>query len=115
MCFVVQCSVFLSLNIVPFLFGSILVSSIHETFFQWPSGSGLMESKLFRDGFQLKALFNNILWMDMNKVQLFGLNEKCSTFIIPIVKHGGGSIMVWACFAASASGRLATIYVMIEF
>ncbi|KAK3554272.1 hypothetical protein QTP70_020132, partial [Hemibagrus guttatus] len=29
--------------------------------------------------------------------------------IIPIVKYGGGSVMVWGCFAASGPGRLAVI------
>uniref|UniRef100_A0AAR2LPK0 Uncharacterized protein n=1 Tax=Pygocentrus nattereri TaxID=42514 RepID=A0AAR2LPK0_PYGNA len=29
--------------------------------------------------------------------------------LIPSVKHGGGSIMVWACFAASGPGRLVRI------
>ncbi len=28
---------------------------------------------------------------------------------IPSVNHGGGSIMVWACFAASGPGQLAII------
>ncbi|MBN3293236.1 TCB1 transposase, partial [Polypterus senegalus] len=29
--------------------------------------------------------------------------------IIPIVKYGAGSVMVWGCFAASGPGRLAVI------
>ena len=29
--------------------------------------------------------------------------------IIPVVKYGGGSVMVWGCFAASGLGRLAVI------
>uniref|UniRef100_A0A8C5WBS8 Tc1-like transposase DDE domain-containing protein n=1 Tax=Leptobrachium leishanense TaxID=445787 RepID=A0A8C5WBS8_9ANUR len=29
--------------------------------------------------------------------------------LIPNVKHGGGSIMVWGCFAASGPGRIVVI------
>ncbi|XP_075444851.1 uncharacterized protein LOC142488342 isoform X3 [Ascaphus truei] len=64
--------------------------------------------------------WNNVLWTDESKVELFGLNEKRSAWrkpntvfeqknLIPTVKHGDGSVMVWGCFAASGPGRLAII------
>lgn len=28
--------------------------------------------------------------------------------IMPTVKHGGGSVMIWGCFAASGTGHLVT-------
>ena len=51
---------------------------------------------------------NKILWSDETKIELFGLNTKCPG-TIPTVKHGGGSIMLWACFSAAGTGRLARI------
>ena len=67
-----------------------------------------------------EGYWKNVLWTDETKIELFGLNEKCYVWrkentafqhknLIPSVKHGGGSIMVWACFAASGPGRLAII------
>ena len=54
----------------------------------------------------------NVLWTDESKVELFGLNEKRYVWwkpntafqqknLIPTMKHGDGSVMVWGCFAAS--------------
>ncbi len=62
----------------------------------------------------------NILWTDATKVELFGRCVSCYIWrktntafhkknIIPTVKYGGGSVMVWGCFAASGPGRLAII------
>ncbi len=62
----------------------------------------------------------NILWTDATKVELFGrcvpryswrkINKAFhKKDIIPTVKHGGGNVMVWGCFAASGPGRLAII------
>jgi hypothetical protein len=35
-----------------------------------------------------------------------GLKEE---FLLPTVKHGGGSIMVWGCFSYKGAGRLEII------
>ncbi|KAK3521940.1 hypothetical protein QTP70_020054 [Hemibagrus guttatus] len=57
---------------------------------------------------------------DERKIELFGRSvshyvwRKSNTAfqkknIIPTVKYGGGSVMVWGCFAASGPGRLTVI------
>ena len=61
-----------------------------------------------------------VLWTDKTKIELFGRNDKRYVWrkpnaafeeknLMPTVKHGGGSILVWGCFAASGTGRLAHI------
>ena len=56
---------------------------------------------------------NKILWFDETKIELFGLNAKRHVWrkpgIIPTVKHGGGSIMLWGCFSAEGTGCLVRI------
>ncbi|KAK3558102.1 hypothetical protein QTP86_009893 [Hemibagrus guttatus] len=64
--------------------------------------------------------WENTLWTDETKMELFGRSvvhyvwhKSNTTFqkknIIPTVKYGGGSVMVWGCFAALGPGRLAVI------
>ena len=56
---------------------------------------------------------NKILWSDETKIELFSLNAKCHVWrkpgTIPTVKHGGGSNMLWGCFAAAGTGKLVRI------
>ncbi len=59
---------------------------------------------------------NHVLWSE-TKINLFGLDgvnhvwrqpgeeykDKC---ILPTVKHGGGSVIVWSCMSAAGTGEL---------
>ncbi len=66
-----------------------------------------------------RDFWENTQWTDETKVELFGRCVYTSGIkvaqhfrkknIIPTVKYGGGSVMVWGCFAASGPGRLAVI------
>uniref|UniRef100_A0A8C5LM91 Transposase n=1 Tax=Leptobrachium leishanense TaxID=445787 RepID=A0A8C5LM91_9ANUR len=64
--------------------------------------------------------WQNILWTDETKIELFGNNTQHYVWrkkgtahkhqnLIPTAKHGRGSIMVWGCLAASGSGRIVVI------
>lgn len=61
-----------------------------------------------------------VLWSDESKFQIFGssrrtyvrrkANEKMlPACIVPTVKHGGGSVMVWGCFSRIGVGDLVKI------
>uniref|UniRef100_A0A3P9KW98 Transposase Tc1-like domain-containing protein n=1 Tax=Oryzias latipes TaxID=8090 RepID=A0A3P9KW98_ORYLA len=67
-----------------------------------------------------QSFWENVLWTDETKLELFGKthqlyvrrlkneanNEKNT---VPTVKHGGGSVLFWGCFAASATGCLEVV------
>ena len=56
---------------------------------------------------------NNILWSEETNIELFGLNATRHIWrkpgTIPMVKHGGGSIMLCGCFSTAGTGRLVRI------
>ena len=60
-----------------------------------------------------QTMRNKIIWSDETKMELFGLNAKRHAWrkpgTIPMVKHGGGSIMLWECFSAAETGILVRI------
>jgi len=59
--------------------------------------------------------WNHVLWSDETEINLFQMvssvwrqpseeyNDKC---VLPTVKHGGGSVMVWGCMSAAGTGEL---------
>ncbi|KAG2458149.1 TCB1 transposase, partial [Polypterus senegalus] len=64
-----------------------------------------------------QTMRNKILWSDETKIELFVVNARRHVWrkpdtahhqanTIPIVKHGGGSIMLWGCFSVAGTGRL---------
>ena len=54
--------------------------------------------------------WKSVLWSDESKFEIFGSNRRVfvrrrvgeqmiSACVVPTVKHGGGGVMVWGCFA----------------
>ncbi|KAI8493559.1 hypothetical protein Bbelb_289560 [Branchiostoma belcheri] len=59
---------------------------------------------------------NTVLWTDEAKLEFFGpmdqrfvLHRRIQAYAekntLPIVKHGGGSVMLWVCFASNGTGE----------
>ncbi len=75
--------------------------------------------KQFAEDKQTKDMdyWNHVLWSDETKINLFGSDgvkrvwrqpgeeykDKC---VLPTVKHGGGSVMVWGWMSAAGTGEL---------
>ncbi len=75
--------------------------------------------KQFAEDKQTKDMdyWNHVLWYDETKIKVFGSDgvkrvwwqpgeeykDKC---VLPTVKHGGGSVMVWGCMGAAGTVEL---------
>ncbi len=74
--------------------------------------------KQFAEDNQTKDMdyWNHVLWSDETKINLFGSDwvkhvwrqpgEECKyKCVLPTVKHGGGSVLVWGCMSAAGTGE----------
>ncbi len=75
--------------------------------------------KQFAEDKQTKNIdyWNHVLWSDETNINLFGSDgvkrvwrqpgdEYKDNCVLPTVKHGGGSVMVWGCMSAAGTGEL---------
>ncbi|KAI4893104.1 hypothetical protein NFI96_020620, partial [Prochilodus magdalenae] len=64
-----------------------------------------------------QRFWDSVLWSDETKLELFGTMDQRYVWrrknqayeqknTLPTVKHGGGSIMLWGCFASNDTGKL---------
>lgn len=70
--------------------------------------------------YQNDQFWNNIIWSDESGFELFSNSRRQYVWrkqgqrfdldkLVPTVKHGGGSIMVWGCFSSKGVGKLVLI------
>ncbi len=76
-----------------------------------------IQRKKFAENKQTKDMdyWNHVLWSDETKINLFGSDGvKCgggkqeykNKCVLPTVKHGGGSVLVWGSMSAVSTGEL---------
>uniref|UniRef100_A0AAZ3PM41 Paired domain-containing protein n=1 Tax=Oncorhynchus tshawytscha TaxID=74940 RepID=A0AAZ3PM41_ONCTS len=64
--------------------------------------------------------WKSVIWSDESKLEIFGSNRcvfvrrrvgerMISACVVPTVKHGGGGVMVWGCFASDTVSDLIRI------
>lgn len=67
-----------------------------------------------------QAYWNKVIWSDESKFELFSSNRQVKVWrkvntaldpknLVPTVKHGGGSVMVWGCMSPAGVGNLVFI------
>ena len=60
-----------------------------------------------------ESFWNKVLWTDETKIELFGHNHKRFASrkknLLPTVKFGGGSVMLWGCVASTGTGKLVKV------
>ena len=65
--------------------------------------------------------WDRVLWSDETKIELFGNKHSkwvwrttkdahAEKHLIPTVKYGGGSVMLWGCFASKGPGNLVRVH-----
>ncbi|GAV01877.1 hypothetical protein RvY_12516 [Ramazzottius varieornatus] len=75
---------------------------------------------VMRYGKKPQTFWDNVLWSDETKINLFGSDgivrvwrkpgEECApSCTVPTVKHGGGRLIFWGCFSAKGVGNSAVI------